>query len=263
MLELRARCATVKHADLPEDSREDALVVAEAVLSFEQVVRDVPQNADALESLRQHAHNMLNPLSAVIGFSQYMRDATGHPDTAAVYRAANETLFTIDSLVFYARAKAYTLAAPAPLHATTFDLVRLPDKVAQQASLEIALAEGEIIITADRNQMEQVMMALAQTANNIATDTAQLSLQPDTDDHIHLTFRFPSAVAVTSLAAKFHPEWLAVPGEVAVWEMGLCGIMPIVEGHRGSFEIVAVGHEVQFALALPTNVNDAINSRPM
>ncbi len=251
VLELRARCAALNTATLPADVREDTYVVAEAINSFEQVVHDVPQGLAPFECLRQHAHNLRNPLSAIIGFSQYMRDTSKHPRVAAVYRAANDALFTIDSLLLYARAKANALQAP--MHTTTFDLVQLTGKLAQQTPLEQVVPADELVIVADRNQLEQVMITLAQTAKHIAMDIALLSLQPGTDDYVYLTFRFPSAADVASLAGPMHPAWQAVPGAAAPWEVGLCGVMPIVEGHQGRFEIVAVCDEVQFVLALPIN----------
>lgn len=260
VLGLRAHCASLTNADLPPDAREDAAFVTDAALSFEKVAHAMPTLANPLEALRQHAHDMRNPLSAVIGFSQYLRDTTGHPSAAAVYRVAHETLFTIDSLTYYARSKAGELEVP--MHATRFDLVYLAARLSQQTALTMVLPDGALEVLGDRAQVGQVLMTLAQTANHIATDTALLLLRADTDERAHLTFRFPSTVDVAALAATFHPDWVVMPDEGKVWQVALCAVFPIVEGHGGSFEIVAVGEEVQFALALPLDVRDALNSAP-
>ncbi len=260
VLVLRTHCASLNNAELSAEAREDAAVVTEAAQSFEQIVHKIPSGEAPLKNLRQHAHDMRNPLSAVIGFSQYMRDATGHPSAAAVYRAANRVLFTIDSLTYYARAKADDLNTPP--YTVPLDLVSLANTLAQQSALRLILPEGRLEIQADRIQMQQVLMTLAQTANHIATDTALLVLVADTDDFIHLTFRFPSEIDVMTLAATFLPDWAAVPDEATIWEVALCAVVPIVESHGGTFEIVAVGEEVQFALALPIDVKDTLNSAP-
>ena len=236
---------------LPPTIAEETHIIRSAAGSFMRLLRVPLPTGDPEMILRRCAHDLRNPLSAVIGFSQYMLDDDSIPPGTASYIHAesNRALFLVDSVTQHIRARAGHLKAPH--HLQTFALLPELQTADYPAIPTLSLPGTMPTITADRSQFNYVISALGYIAAGVGAGAYQVQAMSDAD-RVRLQVRVISALDLADLERPTALNWFAIPGpDLHPWQLALHTIMPILAGHGGKFALDRVGSDTRFTVIWP------------
>ena len=134
------------------------------------------------------AHEIKNPLTGIIGFSQIIarRLPDGDPskkNIALVEREAKRCKTILDNLLKFTRKEGFNFE-PVRVHAFVDDLVELmaPQVNLHHARVDVDLSATDDLIKGDRNQLQQVFMNLAMNALDAMEDSEDKRLWIATAD---------------------------------------------------------------------------------
>jgi PAS domain S-box-containing protein len=130
------------------------------------------------------AHEFNNIMTAIMGFAEYMQDEVRedtdlHQYATVISVAAERASKLTDGLLTYSRKQ--------PSHMESVDIADvlrtveefLARLVGEDVALAIAVTEGNLSVTADKSQLEQVLLNLATNAMDAMPHGGQLSIRAD------------------------------------------------------------------------------------
>jgi two-component system sensor histidine kinase PilS (NtrC family) len=202
------------------------------------------------------AHELRNPLAAISGSIELLRETEGSDRTALMHIVTRE-VGRLDAL----SAELLDYSNPRPRESVKFDLVELTeetlrmfgqDKGVEGVEVELRKPAGPIELTADPAKLRQVLWNLLRNASEAARDggghvTVALRLA-DAHAHIDIVDDGPGipADAVRHIFDPFFTTRNTGTG------LGLAIVQSLIAEHNGEIDVLtAVGKGTTFALRLP------------
>jgi len=251
-----------------------------------EVIKDVTQRVHMEEELRHAqkmeavgllvggvAHDFNNMLTAITGYSELLQlDAEEGSTTLMavdeILAAAERATRLTRSLLAFSH-KVRTEVAPVNLNEVVRSIEKLLRRIlGEDVELDLSLTEGEILITADRYQIEQVVMNLAVNARDAMVEGGRFAVATEvaalTEEEAYVCgLTTPGAYCILSVSDTgegidaatrsriFEPFFTTKPRDRGTG-LGLSMVARIVDNHGGQVAVESrVGLGTTFRIFLP------------
>jgi len=213
------------------------------------------------------AHELNNPLTAVVGYSEILKASAGLDDRALekvdkIYRAALRASKIIRNLLEFARKKS-----------TGFhphDLNELVDKVLELKDYELRVDNVRVVknfsdlprVTCDATQMEQVILNLVNNAHFAISETGEegtITIRTRADDaYAYIEISDTGPGIPPELIHKVFEPFFTTKDVGKGTGLGLSIVFSAVKAHGGDIRVVSgEGGGATFVVSIPLNADPA------
>jgi two-component system sensor histidine kinase HydH len=214
--------------------------------------REIRAMEEALERSRRHAalgqmaagiaHEIRNPLGTLRGFAQYFsrsdnQDAKAHEYADLMVGEVDRLNRTVSALLQFSRPREpeWSKVDLCVLAQRSLTFIQA-DADSQQIQLNLKLPESELILTADSDLLQQVLLNLLQ--NSLAATAADGEIElgiTQQSDQIHLWVRDSGKGLSTEERAKMFDPFFTTRKDGT--GLGLAMVQQIIEQHKGRIEV--------------------------
>jgi PAS domain S-box-containing protein len=265
---------------------------------FEGIVEDVTARHRQEEMLRRSermaslgttlagvAHELNNPLTAVIGFAQIMlREERSEDDRAGletIHREAARAARIVKDLLTFTRRQEATRPGRVDVNAVVEYIVSTRRYALETRGVRclMHLAPEMPLVAGDASQMEQVLLNLLVNAEHALSDALDAPRAAEGDTSPRGTIEIGTVVDRDTVVIEVSDTGCGIPPEdlTRIWDpfwttkaegegtgLGLSVVHGIVSAHGGSIEVeTAVGSGTTFTLRFPRSRDDASKVTPI
>jgi PAS domain S-box-containing protein len=216
------------------------------------------------------SHEFRTPLTAIIGYSEFLADNPGQPalvseDAAVIHREASRLSRMVDEVLFIDRADAGHLA----LNAKVLDLNALVERVvtafrplAEQHAIALELDPDLPSIEGEQDRLAQALTNLLSNAVKYSPDGGTVTIATRAEgDEVILSVRDEGlGIAANDLQRvfdRFERVEQGIAGRIAGTGLGLPIVREIATLHRGRVWVESeIGFGSVFSVALPVRQGD-------
>jgi len=218
------------------------------------------------------AHELNNPLAAVIGYAQLLAQQQVPPDVqsdvVAIEKNAVRCKGIVDNLLRFARQR-QPERKPISVHEVLDDTVELVQHQFRMANIEILreYSESSLVVEADANQLEQVFVNILTNARQAIGDAAgdgRLVIRTSAASGVvRVEFRDNGpGIEPDKLGSIFDPFFTTKPAGEGTG-LGLSVCFGIVAAHGGqTWAESQVGEGTSFFIELPAGKDRVVSRRP-
>lgn len=241
------------YAQLGDDPEqlEDLETISEATQDLLKLLSETKlQDANSVE-VRRYLHDIRNPLSAILGFSEFLIDATPNLKVQQIYHISLRAIYHTECIATYIKIKSNDLKLSVyPIYINLSQ--EIEEMVVNRPSAKVQLTLGESLPTLrlDRQQFQYILSSLWGVASYLAEGPIEIFALDDADGPVRVSFCFPADISETDLNTPLESDW-SISKNFHPWQIALYTTLPMLETQQAQLHVQRDATTVRLLLDLP------------